>query len=206
MPAQHQDSYPGKRRTRPAVKANKYAATSWGSENLMDLTVPSGQTCQVRRPGVTGLIKAGVLDSLDSLSSIVTTDHIDRVEKGKDPHVTAEDMKALSRNKDGLLRAVELADKVTLYCVVQPPLSPIPLVRNPVTGEPELDDDMRPIEIPLEGREPGHIYVDQVDLTDKMFILQFVVGGVADLEQFREGFGETLGSMDDITEVQATAE
>lgn len=187
---------PGKPQKPAAQFSNKYAPTKWGGEVLMDLEVPSGQLCQVRRPGITGLIKIGVLDSLDSLSGIVKSDHIDRVEAGKDPQVTAEDMRELAKSKVGLLRAVELANKVTLAVVVQPALAPVPLVRNPVTGEPELDDDMRPIEIPLEGRDPALTYVDQVDLMDQMFILQFVVGGVTDLEQFRKEFGETLGSLE----------
>lgn len=186
---------PGKPRKPEAVET-KYAPTKWGGEFLVDLEVPSGQLCQVRRPGITGLIKIGVLDSLDSLSGIVKSDHIDRVEAGKDPHVTAEEMRELAKSKDGLLRAVELARKVTLAVVVQPPLAPVPLVRNPVTGEPELDDDMRPIEIPLEGRDRTLTYVDQVDLMDQMFILQFVVGGVTDLEEFRKEFSETLGSVE----------
>lgn len=202
MPAQEK---PSKVSARPAVARNRYAPTAWGRETLMDLEVPSGQFCQVRRPGITGLIKAGVLDSIDSLSGIVSAEHIDRVEKGVDRHVTKEQMQALSKSKDGLLKAVDLANKVTLFCVVQPALLPIPLVRNPVTGEPELDDDMRPIEIPKEGRAPG-IYVDDVDLMDQMFILQFVVGGVTDLEQFRSEFDDLVGGLESQPDVPEATE
>jgi hypothetical protein len=207
---------PGKPRKpgRPAASfsGGRYAPTAWGAETLMDLECPSGQTCQVRRPGITGLVKAGVLDSIDSLSSIVKTDHIDRVERGVDPHVSAEEVAELARNKDGLLKALDLADTVACYCVVQPKLLPIPLVLNPVTREPELDDDMRPIEVPLEQRKRADdegnpfIYVDQVELEDKMFILQFVVGGVTDLESFRTGLTETMGSVDAQPEVPMPAE
>jgi hypothetical protein len=204
---------PGKpRKPAASLSGGKYAPTSWASETLMDLQCPSGQLCQVRRPGVAGLVKAGVLDSLDSLSSLVKTDHIDRVERGLDPHVSAEEVQALARNKDGLVKALALADKVAVYCVTQPKLSEIPLVRNPVTGEPELDDDMLPMEIPLEGRvslkthTPETVYVDQVDLGDKMFILQFVVGGVSDLESFREGLAQTVGGLDAKPDVPLSAE
>ena len=193
---------PGKpRKPAASFSGGSYAPTAWGREALMDLECPSGQLCQIRRPGVAGLVKAGVLDSIDSLSAIVSTDHIDRVEKGKDPHVSAEEVRALASNKEGLLKALDLADKVAVYCVVQPPLTPVPLVRNPVTGEPELDDDMRPIEVPLEERERGRVYVDQVDLEDKMFILQFVVGGVTDVESFREGLAEVVGGVESQSEV-----
>lgn len=195
MPAQTRKT------ARPAVKPDKYAPKTWGRETLVDLEVPSGQLCQVRRPGITGLVKAGVLDSIDSLSAIVQTDHIDRVEKGADPHVSREQVKALARNKDGLLKALDLCDKITLFCVTQPQLSPIPLVTDPVTNEPVIGDDGRPLEVPLEGRNPALIYVDQVDLMDKMFILQFVVGGVTDLEQFREELGGLMGDLESEPEV-----
>lgn len=212
MPAQ------GKPR-KPAAKfsGGRYAPTQWGQEVLMDLECPSGQRCQVRRPGVTGLVKAGVLDSIDSLSAIVKTEHIDRVEQGKDPHVSQQEIAELARNKEGLLKAVDLAARVAVYVVTQPKLSPVPFVLNPVTKEPELDDDMRPIEVPIEDRQRSRfdpetnetlpiIYVDQVDLMDQMFILQFVVGGVTDLESFRTGIAEAVGGLEDQPEVSLPAE
>jgi hypothetical protein len=204
---------------RPAAQfsGGRYAPKQWGQEVLMDLECPSGQRCQVRRPGITGLVKAGVLDSIDSLSAIVKTEHIDRVEQGKDPHVSQQEIAELARNKDGLLKAVDLAAKVTVHVVTQPKLTAVPLVLNPVTGEPELDDDLRPIEMPIEDRpktrfdpetnEPVQIiYVDQVDLMDQMFILQFVVGGVTDLESFRSGIAEAVGGLEGGTEVPLPAE
>ena len=57
-----------------AVDPNdKYAPTTWGSElgGAEDLTVPSGQTCLVRRPGVQGLMEAGILHDLDTLTAEV---------------------------------------------------------------------------------------------------------------------------------------
>lgn len=161
---------------------NKYAPKAWGKEVLVDLPCPSGQLCQVRRPGIPGLIKAGILDSLDSLTGLVQTEHIDRVRKGE---IKAEDMQDLAKNKDKLLQAMTLADKVVCYAVVQPKVLP----------DPEEGAE----------REPGAIYVEDIDLTDKMFIFQFVVGGVSDLEQFRKEFGETLGSLENVADVPGPA-
>jgi hypothetical protein len=189
-------------------KAEKYAATSWGAEHLTDLEMPSGQLAQVRRPGITGLIKAGLLDSLDSLTALVKTEHIDRVEKGKPttPEITAEDIRALAQDKDKLIETLDLMDRVVEYVVVQP------VVLRPVErdeqGNPlkmwkgRLDDNgdqiMEEIPIPDDKRVAGQVYTEMVDASDKIFIFQFVVGGVRDLEQFRQEFGETLGSLESL--------
>lgn len=189
-------------------KANKYAATQWGVELTIDLTCPSGQLCLVRRPGVTGLIRAGILDSLDALTGIVQTDHIERVKSGKDPSITSEDIQALAQDKEALMAALDLADKVVEYVVLQPSALR-PVVRNeqgrPVVERLQMPPDKdhktewtREVETPLPDadRVPGQVYTDMIDLIDRMFIFQFVVGGVSDLERFREEFGQTLGSLE----------
>jgi hypothetical protein len=176
------------------AKSNKYAATSWATEVTIDLECPSGQLAQVRRPGVPGLIKAGVLDSLDVLTGIVQTDHIERVKSGKDASISAEDVAKLAQDKAKLLEALDLADKVVEYVVLQPSVLR-PVVRDE-NGEPVLDPVTRKeIPLPDKDRVPGQVYMDSVELMDKMFIFQFVVGGVRDLETFRAEFGETVGSL-----------
>lgn len=173
---------------------NKYAPTAWGQgEPLVDLTCPSGQVCQVRLPGIPGLIKAGLLSSLDSLSGLVQTEHIDPVEAETLPpsqrsasKVTPAQVAMLAQNSDKLVDVLGLVDKVICYVVLQPTLNPVP--------EPTRDEEDN--EIPAEERKPGLVYVDSVELTDKMFIFQFVVGGVSDLQTFRAEFGEALGSLE----------
>lgn len=184
---------PRKKARAQSTPESKYGQ-GWGGELTIDLPVPSGALCQVRRPGIPGLIKAGVLDSLDSLTGIVQTDHIERVKEGKDPHVTAEQMKELSQNKDGLLRALTLTDKVVEYVVLQPVVLR-PIIRNPDTS-PALDDNGEEMDLPTEERSPGVIYTDSISLEDKMYIFQFVVGGVTDLETFRKEFAQTLGGLE----------
>jgi hypothetical protein len=192
--------------TPPKKKADKYAATAWGGEHLIDLTMPSGQLAQVRRPGVTGLVKAGLLDSLDSLTGLVKTEHMDRVRTGEPTteKITAEDIQALSHDKDRLIAALDLMDRVAEYCVVQP------FVQRPVQrdddGKPilmwrgKLNDDgsqrMEELPLPDGDRVAGVVYTDIIDGTDKVYLFQFVVGGVHDLEQFRKEFGETLGAVE----------
>ena len=176
-------------------KSNKYTATAWGAEVTMDLEVPSGQLCLVRRPGISGLIKMGILDSLDSLTGLVQSEHLDRVATAEGRKITSEDIAALSSNKDKLVQAVDLADKVIEYVVLQPDVKR-PVVRD-AKGNPVLTDGK---EQPLadEDRVPGTVYTDNIDIMDKMYIFQFVVGGVSDLETFRKEFGETLAGVEAI--------
>jgi hypothetical protein len=39
-------------------------------------------------------------------------------------------------------------------------------------------------------RDPSLLYVDEVDLEDKMFILQYALGGTRSLERFRREFAD----------------
>lgn len=175
----------------PTRAKSKYAATSWATEVLLDLEVPSGQLCQVRRPGIPGLVKAGVLDSLDALTGIVQTDHIERVKSGKG-EIDKVDVAALAADKEKLLEALELSDKVVEYVVLQPSVLR-PVVRDEA-GEPVKPE----VPLPEKDRVPGQVYTDMVDLMDKMFIFQFVVGGVRDLETFRKEFGEVVGDLETV--------
>lgn len=165
-------------------RSKKYGA-GWATEPLMDLEVPSGSLCQVRRPGITGLIKAGLLDSLDTLTSLVKTEHVDRVERGAATTPSQDDLVNLLKDKEKLLSALELMDKVVCYVVVQP------TIVMPPAGDVE--------------RDPASIYADSIPIDDKVFIFQFVVGGVSDLEQFRKEFGAAVAGLEDVQGVRAAS-
>lgn len=156
---------------------SKYAPDAWisgGVGGMEDLTVPSGQLCLVRRPGMEGLMKAGVLHNVDSLSQIVNEKHIKRV-NGK---ATDEiDMTSLMKDSQGMEEVTNVIDKVICHVVVKPEIHRSP---NDVTL-----------------RKPGVVYTDMVDITDKMFIFNFVVGGTRDLERFRGGLDALVGSVED---------
>jgi hypothetical protein len=138
---------------------------------LEDLTVPSGQLCQVRRPGVEGLVKAGVLNDMDSLSAIVDNKHIKRA-KGMKP----TDVNIASLDQATMDSMFHVVDRIVCYVVVQPHIEMTP------------NDPTR--------RVSGVIYADMVDLTDKMFLVNYAVGGTRDLERFRGELDESLRSLD----------
>lgn len=180
---------------------NKYAATVWGQAKFQDLEVPSGQLCQVRMSGVQQLIGAGVLDSADTLTSLIDEKHIKRTQsrgkapakprvegdalKNPDGTTTKVDTNSLLKDPEKLARVFELVDKVTAHMVVQPE------IKRPV----KLNE--KGVEIPLGGdeREDGVVYTDMIDLQDKMFIFQYAVGGDTDLESFRQRFGQSMASV-----------
>lgn len=164
----------------PAKPRKKYGLKKSGETE--ELSLPSGELCLVRRPGVQGLIKAGILDSLDSLTGIVQIDHID----ANDPKKMAKAVESLARRPDDLASAMELLDKVLVYVVVEPKVY---LRSDP----PAQQDDET-------------LYADEVDETDKQFIFQFVVGGTRDIERFREEQQKLLGSLSVGEDVQLPSE
>jgi hypothetical protein len=153
---------------------DKYAAKTWGSElgGAEDLTVPSGQLCLVRRPGVQGLMEAGILHDLDMLSGIVDDQHVKRV-AGKPPQINTT---AVMNDPEQMASVLHLVDRTVCYVVLKPNVQMTP---NDPTS-----------------RVKGVIYTDMVDIVDKMFIFNYAVGGVRGLEPFREELAEALGSMD----------
>lgn len=154
---------------------SKYAPNAWlsgGIGDLEDVTVPSGQTCLVRRPGMQGLIKAGVLHNVDSLSQIVNEKHLKRID-GKAS--TEIDMSSLMGDEEGLEEVMHVMDKVICHVVVKPEVHMTP------------NDRTR--------RQAGIVYADMIDLIDKMHLFNYAVGGTRDLESFRLGLDEAVGSV-----------
>jgi len=156
----------------PASEAadSKYAANSWltgGSGTLEDVETPSGQLCLARRPGVEGLMTAGVLQNVDSLSGIVNAKFINK---------TGEvDAEALMQDDGALADIMHTVDKVVCFIVVKPEVHMTP------------NDKTR--------RKQGIVYADMVDLMDKMFLFNYAVGGTKDLESFRTELVSHVGSL-----------
>lgn len=147
--------------------------TAWGKNKggeLHELTVPSGQDCLVRRPGVEPLIEIGLLDKVDGLTGLVDQKHIKRVKGEK-----SVDIDSLAKDKDSLLNVIKTVNDIIVHVVVEPEVLPVP----------------------EEGtkRDPESVYVDDIDLNDKMFIFNYAIGGTSDLEQFRQQSEQTAGSV-----------
>jgi len=151
------------------------------ADRVYELVLPSvdddgePNTCTARRPGPQGLIKNGILDSLDSLSGIAGDSLLGDAESMKS---TAESLRS---NPKKLVEMLDVIDKVTVLCVCDPKVS-LP---------PEAGEE----------RDPEVLYVDDVDLDDKMFIMQWAMGGTSDLETFRKETQQLVGNVETITGV-----
>lgn len=167
----------------PAQPGDKYAADVWlsgGIGGTEDLQTPSGQWCLVRRPGIQGLMQAGVLRNIDSLSALVSEKHLkrpqDRKKKGKPKGSEQIDIASVMADPKALDNIMHTVDRVVCHCVVKPEVQMTP------------NDTTR--------RKSGVVYADMIDIVDKMFIFNYVVGGTRDLERFRGDLDESLGSLD----------
>lgn len=163
---------------------SKYKPTTWGSGNvggLEDITCPSGQICLVRRPGVAGLIKAGVLHDVDQLSSIVSEKHIRRVE-GK-PMV---DGQSVMQDDEAMSNILHVMDRITCYVVVKPHVEMTP---NDVTS-----------------RKNGVIYTDMIEMEDRLFIMNYAVGGTRDVERFRRESSILVGGLESFKDMEQASE
>lgn len=171
---------------------DRKASPGFGKKAVYNLDLPSGYTVQVKRPGVQGLVKSGVLESLDSLTSIVQGETIPKAD-GK-PLV---DVKKIMADPSKLSSMMDLMDKIVLFCVVEPKLSPKPVVLS----DPE-DPASEPVKEPTDEqvdalRSDDEQYVDLVDDDDKTYIMNFALGGQKDLATFRQATEEALASSHD---------
>lgn len=160
---------------------DKYAPSAWGSQSLYeDLTFPSGQVALVRRPGLEGLMKAGVLHQMDALTPLLEKHKAKATGKRVKTSDDVEMMKEILADPKKMEDLTHLLDRVTCHCVVKPEIQMTP---NDITR-----------------REQGVIYSDMVDLEDKMFLFNYAVGGSRDLARFRGESTALVGSLHAVEE------
>ena len=156
---------------------DRYAPSTWGAVSAYeDLVVPSGQMCLVRKPGLEGLIKAGIVSNFDTLTRIVS-DQAERLKTGKEPESDESIIRGVMDSPERLAEIIRVIDKIVIYVVVKPEIQAAP---NDITN-----------------RKSGVIYSDMVDIDDKMFIMNYALGGVRDLSRFREQHESAMASVGD---------
>lgn len=158
------------------AEESKYGA-GWRSNKIgiaEDVVMPSGDIALVRRPGIEGLIKEGILNEVDGLTSIVSSEFLTEDTAG----TKQVDGEKLMRSPEDLMKVLMVADKVIIATVVLPRVTPVPAD----------NEDGTPAE-----RDPEALYPDQIGLEDKMFIFNYVVGGSRDVASFREGSQAAVG-------------
>lgn len=127
--------------------------------------VPSGNTCRALKQGMQAFVKAGVVPN--SLLPVV----LQSIKSGNTP-----DFDKIEKDPQKVMDAVRLMDSVCVHIMVEPRVLPCP-PQEDVKSE-FYDPDFE--------RDEDALYVDQVDITDKVFLFQWACGGTSDLERFRE--------------------
>lgn len=200
----------------------------WGQSGLTEtqhLTLPSSQVCKAKPIGLEGVFKSGILGAADSLTAYVGKEYIRKVRGAKGRPDTEEiNVKALMNDPDALGRIVLMVDTITPLVVVEPEV-----IRHFVDIEPEgegkpktrkIPDDervcrdcgiMRKDHAPESLQHDNHawrsaIYTDMIGMEDKMFLFNFAVSGVRDVESFRQASAEAVGDLVDREDVPVPAQ
>jgi hypothetical protein len=143
-----------------------------------DLTLPSGQTCRAKKLSIEGMIEAGVLADADVLTATVNK-HVRKVKGGnKKPDGTEVNSMALLKDPQAM-KALN-----GMLCRALPEIVTSPRVKmhyeEVTVGKTTVIKT-----VPVEDREDGVIYTDQVDFGDKMFLFDWAAGGLQAMLAFR---------------------
>ncbi len=167
------------RATAPTVSTAK-AWKAKGAEGY-ELEVPSGNVALVRPVGMQAFLDRGMIPN--SLREIAM-----EAIKGK----KKMDLKVEDLDEEQITNMISLFDSVTVYCVIKPEVETVPLWTSEDAEDGNCSADAVGLPVPMRQRDPDLLYVDEVDLPDKMFIFQFACGGTRSVEQFREEYARSM--------------
>lgn len=171
--------------SRPTTSAKNWKKRTGGVE----IELPSGNIAKVKRPGMEKLLAAGVLP--DRLTPIAMQ-AVKEGEGGK-PEDEQKVMEEFMQDSNALADIFLAFDRITAMCVVEPKVR----MHQYTDDDPEVIRGEARVgqEIPEDRRDEDLLYTDDVDMEDKTFIFQFVVGGSADLERFRRESAPALATV-----------
>lgn len=157
--------------------SNSYELTGWAKAkdpSIRDITLPSGQVCQIRNLKMEDIFVLGIVDDLDDFGTALMPKQPTRAAKrsgaaAKKAQEDAELKRIMSFLSDSQKfdTISGVLNKVVAKCVLQPALADLP------------EDG--------KDRDPEKIYVDQVDFMDRLEIFNQVFSGMGDMARFREG-------------------
>lgn len=179
------------------VKTTELTVPSWADEAQTEHNV-----VLVKVPDPQALIGLGILDSYDSLSRLVGL-KIDEIQGGLNaPEAKPEDIAKVANNMGDILKGVEMIDRIVEWMVVEPKV--LRPVKRDERGAPILVEG-KEVQLSASERDEDKTYTDEVDLDDKLFILQFAVGGDRNLDNFRTGTAALMGNLEDVQGVRHNA-
>lgn len=141
-----------------------------------DLRLPSGNVCRIRRVGMREWVREDIIP--DSLKPIVD----DAIARGQ--NINPKTIEKLKKDTSKIAEMFELMDRVVALVVMLPAV---------IYHRYQRDGEW--IDIPMDDRDEGTLYTDDIDDMDKIFIFNFAAGGVRDLERFRQELGSSMGTV-----------
>lgn len=194
--------------------ANPTSAREWkkASEHY-EVELPSGNVALLKRPGMESLFAAGVLpDELTkmALEQVKQAERGPQDRKPKQPQTTGIDpalMEKFLNGENAISEIFESFDRITALCVVEPVCLFHKRRLVDSAGQQVTDEQGRSVweEIPQDERDEDVIYTDDVDLDDKSFIFNYVVGGSKDLERFRDELGDAVATVQSGKDVELSS-
>lgn len=176
MPTRSRSGNPAKR-AEAQKSVTSVSAFKKRKGGVMEL--PSGAVMRLKNPGGMAIF---VEENLIPNSLMVVVQ--EALEGGKEPDMT-QFVGPEGINQENMESMMQLVDACLIKCAVEPEVHPKP------AKESLRKDDL--------------LYVDEVDDNDKMFVFQWVTGGTADLEQFRQEFAAELATLQGSTPVARPA-
>lgn len=158
-----------------------------GGKAITNVQLPSGVVVKVKRISIPKLLSEGVFP--DTLARLIT-EKLDGDKKGQKSDDV--DVSSLLGNQEQLEALFTAMDKMTLMTVVEPKV-----LSN-------VDDEGN--KIADEDRDEEAIYVDEIELDDKVFLFQYSVGGTKELEPFRAELDTAVGSLEDQQGIQSPSQ
>lgn len=179
-----------------------------------DHDLPSGNVCRMKDADLQALITSGVVDSVDELTSLVQTDHVDRVKKGKktrhlQPAPGSKAIGSLPPEQQAVLDIMKdkkrwatlerVINAVVAECVLEPKVLPAP----------EEGQDYTPHQKAMIMAK-SVVAVNDVALMDRFSIfakaMAPVMAGQAAMKPFRDGRETPVANVAVGEDVQPAAE
>jgi hypothetical protein len=192
-------------------------AAQTGGRGTMELKLPSFKydedgnvtaepnVCLVRVLDPVDMLAGGMLDDFDQLTSLAGL-KMEEVDGKTRP--TAESVQAFAGMTDQMIKGMDLVDRLCELVILEPavvwPVHRYP-AGHPEAGKPRKRDDGSWMRLGPDERDEGTLYTDDVDLDDRMFVLQWAVGGVKDPEQFRREYTGLLESVANVPRLPLSA-
>jgi len=197
---------PSKRTTPKGDIQKATSASEWKSSarHPVYLELPSGNTCLAINKGLKVFMQEGTIPN--SLLPIV--DAAISQAQGLAP----KQMKDMASDLKMLGQVMQLCDAIVVSCVKSPNIQPSPTAQvygdeeEIVTVVVEAGETVHDVVTDKDVvRDPEVLYVDECELDDKMFVMQWAMGGVKEVETFRKEYEAAMADVSGGSKVDETA-